>query len=155
MSLGPKSLRTTGLIKEINQQKRRKTTDIRHFINHTIYLVLREPSLDLLLIREYLTGRISEDLISLLTWGGVRKGVWGEYRNFQRHILNLVLCNSVARRCYRETSGQEQSYILIQDSNRYSLSWLIDFRYNFKGHQVLFPYHNNLERLRKTEMFYS
>lgn len=77
MSLGPKSLRTTRVIKKINQKKRRETTDTRHFINHTLYLVLRERSLDLLLIREYLTGRVSEDLISLLTWGGVRRGVWG------------------------------------------------------------------------------
>lgn len=79
-------MRTTGLIKKINQEKRRETIPARHFINQTIYLVLREPSLDLLLIREYLTRRISEDLISLFTWGGVRRGVWGEDRDFHRHM---------------------------------------------------------------------
>lgn len=74
MSLGPKSLRTTGLIKEINQQKRRKTTDVRHFINHTIYLVLREPSLDLLLIREYLTA----EYLKTSSHYSLRVGLGGE-----------------------------------------------------------------------------
>lgn len=120
-------------------------------------MVLREPSLELLLMREYLTGRISEDLILLFTSGGVRRGVWGEYRDFHRHISKLDPMSFFfnAHRCYKETSGQEQSYTLIQHSNRYSLSWLIDLRYNFMGDRVHFPYHNNLERLRKTEVLSS
>ena len=116
-------MRTTGLIKEINQKKRRETTDIRHFINQTIHSVLRGPSLDLLPIREYLTDRISEDLISFLIWGGVRRGFRAEHRDFHGHISkpNPMQFFS-AHRCYRETSGQEQSYPLIQHSNRYFLA---------------------------------
>lgn len=152
MFLGQKSLRTTGLIKEINQNKRREKTDIRHIINQTIHSVLR----DLLQIREYLTGRIAEDLISFLTWVGLEGESGLSTEIFTGIFLSLILCNFfTVHRCCRETSGQEQSHPLIQHSNRYSLAWLIDFRYNFKGHQVLFPYHSNLERLRKTEVFYS
>ena len=49
-------------------------------------MVLRDPSLDLLLIREEVTGRVSEGLISLFTWGGVRRGVWGEHRDFHKPV---------------------------------------------------------------------
>lgn len=49
-------------------------------------MVLRDLSLDLLLIREDVTGRESEGLISLLTWGGVRRGVWGEHRDFHKPV---------------------------------------------------------------------
>ena len=67
MFLGRKSLRTTRLIKEINQNKRRETTDTKHIINQTIHSVLG----DLLQIREYLTGRIAEALLSFLIWVGL------------------------------------------------------------------------------------
>lgn len=155
MSLGPKSLRTTGLIKKINQKKRRETIDTRRFINHTIYSVLREPRLDLLLIRECLTGRLSEDLISLLTWGGVRRGVWGEHRDFHRHT-RLTPCNflpltGAAEKALSKNNARDEhstaTGTLLHDS------LILDII--SRVIRLFFPYHNNLERLRKTEVFYS
>lgn len=155
MSLGPKSLRTTGLIKKINQKKRRETIDTRRFINHTIYSVLREPRLDLLLIRECLTGRLSEDLISLLTWGGVRRGVWGEHRDFHRH-MRLTPCNflpltGAAEKALSKNNARDEhstaTGTLLHDS------LILDII--SRVIRLFFPYHNNLERLRKTEVFYS
>ena len=81
------------MIKEINQQKRRETTDIKHFINNTIYSVLGKPSLDLLLQRECATGRISEDLISLVTWGGDRRESETSTEISTGTFLNLIPCN--------------------------------------------------------------
>lgn len=87
MFLGQKSLRTTGLIKEINQNKRREKTDIRHVINQTIHSVLR----DLLQIREYLTGRIAQDLISFLLCVGLEGESGLSTEIFTGIFLSLIL----------------------------------------------------------------
>lgn len=151
MFLGRKSLRTTGLIKEINQNKRRETTDTKHKPDHSFTATGPASNKGV----SNWQNSWGPHLISHL--GGVRRGVRTEHRDFHRHISkpNPIQLFFTVHRCYRETSGQEQSYPLIWHSNRYSLAWLIDLRYNFKGHQVLFPHHSNLERLRKTEVFYS
>ena len=65
MFLGRKSLRTTGLIKEINQNKRRETTDTKHKPDHSFSA--KGPASN----KGVSNWQIAEDLISFLTWVGL------------------------------------------------------------------------------------